>query len=99
MNTNSINRLQRPASTLAESPRKKPAHEVRLGAIKAAIWENSVGDIVRHNVTFSRIYKDEAEWKTSDSFGRDDLLVLAKVADQAHTWICTASKPDRELVR
>jgi hypothetical protein len=26
-------------------------------------------------------------WKTTDSFGRDDLPVLAKVADQAHTWI------------
>ncbi|PYI83431.1 MAG: hypothetical protein DME26_15020 [Verrucomicrobia bacterium] len=99
MNQHSINRLPGPTSTLAESPRKKPIHDVRLGAIKAAIWQNSVGDLVRYNVTFSRIYKDEAEWKTSDSFGRDDLLVLAKVADQAHTWICTATKPDRELVR
>ena len=70
-----------------------------MGYIKAAIWENSVSDIVRYNVTFSRIYKDQAEWKASDSFGRDDLLVLAKVADQAHTWICTATKPDRESAR
>ena len=66
-----------------------------MGLIKAAIWENTVGDIVRYNITFSRIYKDETEWKTSDTFGRDDLLVLAKVADQAHTWICTAAKTDR----
>ena len=84
-----------PASALVDAPRKKPVHDLRLGLIKAAIWENTVGDIVRYNITFSRIYKDENEWKTSDSFGRDDLLVLAKVADQAHTWICTAAKTDR----
>jgi len=80
---------------LAVPPRKKPVQDLRLGMIKAAIWENIVGDIVRYNVTFSRIYKDENEWKTSENFGRDDLLVLAKVADQAHTWICAAAKTDR----
>ena len=72
---------------------------MRLGHIKAAIWENTVSDIVRYNVTFSRIYKDQDEWKSSDTFGRDDLLVLAMVADQAHTWICTATKPNRESAR
>ena len=99
MKTNSFNRSSTPVSTLADSPRKRPVQDVRLGSIKAAIWENTVGDIVRYNVTFCRIYKDQDEWKSSDTFGRDDLLVLAKVADQAHTWICTATKPDRESAR
>jgi len=26
--------------------------------------------------------------RSTDRFGRDDLLVLAKVLDRAHTWIC-----------
>ena len=65
----------------------KPIHEVRLGVIKAAVWENQVGELTRYNVTFSRSYKDGEVWKTSESFGRDDLLVLAKVADCAHSWI------------
>jgi hypothetical protein len=44
---------------------------------------------VRYNATVSRIYKDreDNQWKSTDSFGRDDLLVLAKVADLSHTWI------------
>lgn len=67
--------------------KSKPVHEVRLGAIKAAIWENLVGETTRYNVTVTRIYKDGDEWKNSDSFGRDDLLVLSKVLDFAHTWI------------
>ena len=67
----------------------KPVAEVRVGAVKAAIWPNQTeSGAVRYNVTFSRIYKDaEGNWKSTSSFGRDDLLVLAKVADQAHTKI------------
>ena len=40
----------------------------------------------RHAVTFQRVYKDGEAWKTTDSFNREDLPLLAKVADQAHTW-------------
>ena len=50
------------------------------------IWPNGTEEQPRHNVTFSRLYKDDAgEWKSTQSFGRNDLLVLAKVANQAHT--------------
>lgn len=66
---------------------KAPVHEVRFGRIKAAVWENPTEHGVRHNVTFSRIYKDGDKWKDSTSFGRDDLPLLMKVADQAHNWI------------
>lgn len=67
--------------------KRKPANEIRFGTIKATIWENQFGDTTRFNTQFSRVYKDGDEWKRSDSFGRDDLLVLAKLADHAHTWI------------
>jgi len=71
---------------------KKPVHEVRLGRIKAAVWENEIQNgsgqnVTRHNVTFARLYKDGDDWKDSASFGRDDLPLLAKVADRAHSWI------------
>lgn len=65
----------------------KPVQEIRLGRIKAAIWENSTPNGPRHNVTFVRIYKDGDQWKTSDSFGRDDLPLVMKLADLAHSWI------------
>ena len=67
--------------------KQKPVHEVRLSSVKAAIWGNRTEAGMRHNVTFSRIYKDGEDWKHTDGFGRDDLLLLAKVADAAHTWI------------
>ena len=71
----------------APGPNNKPAHEVRLGAIKAAIWQNNTDSGVRYNVTFERLYNQEGEWRSTNSFGRDDLLLLGKVADLAHSWI------------
>jgi hypothetical protein len=73
----------------------KPANELRIGNIKAAVWRNETEGSVRFNVTFSRSYRDAEHWRTSDSFGRDDLLVVAKLADQAHTWICTQGREAR----
>ena len=68
---------------------QQPVHEIRLGAVKAAIWENETSVGVRHNVTVSRLYKEGEEWRNTDSFGRDDLPLVAKVVDQAHSWIFT----------
>ena len=65
----------------------KPISEVRIGRVKAAIWPNGTDGRTRHNVTFSRPYKDGDEWKSTQSFGRNDLLLLAKVADQVHSRI------------
>ena len=65
----------------------KPVAELRIGAVKASVWENEVGAITRHNVTFSRIYRDGEDWKTAHSFGFGNLLTLAKLSDQAHTLI------------
>jgi hypothetical protein len=72
---------------MASKPKARPVHEVRLGRVKAAIWENDTQNGMRHNVTVSRLYKDGEQWKDSNSFGRDDLPLVAKVVDQAHTWI------------
>jgi len=55
--------------------------------VKAAVWANDTQSGLRHNVTVVRIYKDGQQWKTADSFGRDDLPLVAKVCDLAHTWI------------
>jgi len=76
--------------------KQKPVHEVRLGAIKAAVWKNDTENGVRYNTTFSRLYRNGEEWNNTDSFGRDDLLVVAKVADQAHSWIHAQSQEEQQ---
>ena len=75
------------ATRQEQRSKKRPVHELRLGRIRAAVWENSTQNGTRYNVTISRLYKDGDDWKDSTSFGRDDLPLLAKVADLTHTWI------------
>ncbi len=66
----------------------RPIHEVQLGSIKAAVWRNADGiGGARFTVTFSRIYKEGDAWRSTESFGRDDLLLVSKAADHAHFWI------------
>ncbi len=81
------NNQRSPQQSRSSDAKQKPVHEVRLGRIKAAIWANETDNGTRHNVTITRLYKDGDEWKTSTSFGREELPLVAKVADLAHTWI------------
>lgn len=67
--------------------KQKPTHTIRFGTIKAAIWSKQTENGTLFNVTVARLYRQGEGWKLSDSFGRDDLLVAAKVLDLAHTWI------------
>ncbi len=65
----------------------RPVHEVRMGRIKAAIWRNDSTNGPMHNVTIQRLYRTDDGWATTTSFGREDLPLVMKVADLAHTWI------------
>jgi hypothetical protein len=68
--------------------KQKPAHEIRLGRIRAAIWANqSNGGGAWFNVTVSRLYKDGDTWKDTSAFRRDDLPVVSKAMDMAYAWI------------
>ncbi|QDT07449.1 hypothetical protein K227x_58760 [Rubripirellula lacrimiformis] len=70
------------------SNENKPVHRLRLSTIAAAVFRNVSEDgHVSYNATFDRSYKDGNEWKRSHNYGRDDLLNLSKLADQANTWI------------
>jgi hypothetical protein len=63
----------------------KPIHQVRIGRIKAAVFDN--GENAPRKVQFTALYKDGDQWKGSQSFTREDLPLLAKVADQVHTYL------------
>ena len=78
------------------TPASAPIKTLRLGRIKAAVWENGADQRAFFNVTFARTYMDEEKkFHDADSFGRDDLLLLSKLADQAHTFICERQSSSR----
>jgi hypothetical protein len=72
----------------------KPAMEIRIGRIKAAIWLSHTESGQYDSVTLSRLYKEDDHGHQSQTFGRDDLLVLAKVADLAHSWIVNETQSE-----
>ena len=74
--------------------KQQPTYEIRLGSIKATIWENQTTAGIRNNVTVSRLYKDGEEWRQTESFGRDDLPLLAKVVDLA--WLISLYVPSSQ---
>jgi len=79
------------------SSTKKPVSRVQLFPVSAAIWrnENGKGEAC-YNTTFERSYKgDNGEYQSSNSFNVSDLLLLAKVADRAHTEIYRLRATDR----
>ena len=52
------------------------------------MWENETEQQKFYSVTFARTYLDEAKnYHDTDSFSSDDLPLVAKPADQAHTFI------------
>ena len=69
-----------------------PAHVVRLGKIQASVWANETKNGRRYNVTASRLYLENGEWKRSESFGRDELLTAARAFESAYDWIWSQGK-------
>ena len=69
---------------------EKPVQEIRLGSVKVSLWANSFENAVRYNATVCRLYKDGEAWKTSESFGKDELPLVIKALDMAHTWMLTS---------
>lgn len=67
---------------------KRPASEIRLGRIKAAIWENAAKTPegrTTSSVTVNKLYRtNTGGWQTTTSFDRDDLPVLMKVLDKVY---------------
>jgi hypothetical protein len=76
-----------PAAEKSENGANKPAFEARLGRVKATAWANTGESGVWYSIVFSRLYKEGDSWKRSESFSRDDLPLVAKLADRVHTWI------------
>ena len=73
----------------------QPAHKIRIGTLQVTIWRNPGEKGNWYSVIPSRSYKKGDEtWKETDSLGFDDLMTMAKLLDQAHTWIARQMQAD-----
>lgn len=73
-----------------------PVHEIKLGRIRATVWTNeSQRNEAWFSVSISRLYRDGDEWRTTTTFGRDDLPLISKAADMAYAWIWNEKRGNR----
>ena len=74
-----------------------PAHKFRIGSLQVTIWRNYNSDkgTTWYSVKPTRSYKNgDDAWRETDSLGFDDLLTMAKLLNQAHSWIAEQMKAD-----
>ena len=70
--------------------KQKPDQELRDGQIKATIWKNAskkADSNPFYSIQFSRIYKVGDEWKETTGFGREDLLKVQNLAQEAYRFL------------
>jgi hypothetical protein len=75
---------------------EKPIHQLRHRNIKAAIWRKETAKGVMYDVKVTRGYKEDDYWRDSHSFGFDDLLIVAKLMYDAHSWVSSERTKDRQ---
>lgn len=76
-----------------DSEKKEPVH--RLGPVwvngsnlEVAVWAKDSDDRTRYGVSFHRSYKDDKkEWQRTTSLFPEHLLPLAKLLEEAWSWI------------
>lgn len=56
-------------------------------SLALSIWKNHTTAGDRYTITVVRLFKNGDIWKESTRFGRDDLLLVAKACNEAHTWV------------
>lgn len=72
----------------ANASNSPPVAKLRIGLINASVWQRTAAESNFYSVNFERRYRDkDGQWHSSQSFNADDLLVLAKLADQVHSKI------------
>jgi hypothetical protein len=78
------------------SDKAKPAMKFRDRNLSVAIWKNQGDNGPWFSVTPARTYKQDDQWKESDSYSDDELLRLAILFQDAYRWIRDAAQAERQ---
>ena len=69
---------------------QQPVHTIREGRVHLAIWPNETQNpkAPKYNITLERRYQPEGgDWKSASNFSSFDLEALAKVIEEAQTFV------------
>ena len=60
-----------------------PIDTIRIGRIKATIWENEHDGKTYYNTTITRSFKVGEDWQENNSFPTEDLPLVRLISDKA----------------
>lgn len=84
-------------------PKKnEPIQRIKAFPLTVAVWRNQSDKSERpwYSATMERSYKKEdGDYGNTDSLNRDDLLLGAKLLDQAHSFILRQEAKDHEAAK
>jgi hypothetical protein len=78
------------ATTTAPAEKTMPVQVFRLRGVKVAVFENKPRDGGAQpwfKLTAQKIYREGNAFKTTTSFGRDDVPVLQHLLHEAWVWV------------
>lgn len=89
------------STNTTDSPTNKPVDRVTLGSVQLAIWKNtSQQGNTYYSVTPQTGYREtNGEWQPSNSYNRDDLLVLSQASEMAFRRIHELQAADRAVTK
>jgi hypothetical protein len=83
---------------VTEAEKSVPVHSIRLRHIRASIWKNKTKTGPQYAVTVRRFWCNAGQWQYSNTFNRDDLLVVGEILRQCFTWICEIEQSQEKNV-
>lgn len=72
---------------MAKKEIKQPIKKFRRGDVTGSVWENEKDGEKFYSVSIARNYKQDDEWKSTNSFSLLSLPRLVSVANLCHEWI------------
>ena len=67
---------------------QKPLHQIRIGAIRASIWEQQSGNTSFFTVSYSRSYRDrQGQWHSGHSYTEQYLSAIRDCTLEARKWM------------
>ncbi|MCA9073691.1 MAG: hypothetical protein KDA93_01570 [Planctomycetaceae bacterium] len=87
---------RKPDAKTASVPNNQPIETFRLRGVSASVFENQTDDDRPfYKVSLVRTYKDGDQFKTTSTFSRDDLPIVAHLAHQAWESILECEQEQR----
>ena len=74
----------------------EPIQRIDAWPLSVAIWMREHEERTYYSATIQRSYKDGDEYKHTDSMNEEDLLLGAKLLDQAHSAILRLKQAEYE---